>query len=641
MSVIRTVGFLTRSLLLWSLLFSFLAACSFSLRGAQAIQGADLLKVDVMAVLAHPDDETGMASALASSALGDKATIANVYCTRGEGGGNMVGRHWGPALGVLREAELRDCLSRLGVRYCFFLEQRDWAYTESMAATLRAWDKAKALERLVRYLRALRPEVILTMNPTPNPGQHGHHQAAAVLAIEAFSLAANPDVFPEQVKEEGLKVWQPRKLYCTGSLGENVVEISGAREVDGVALAQIVGEALSNHRSQGFGRMLGAPWLSRPRMFTLVKSVVPFGKEGSFFAGLPVDGEVVKILKAPQQGEEPSRQLEVRVVPRPAISRYEEWVAEQGIEHIAVDFLPDIPVVQGLQNLVWIELQNLSSETRDVMVEWEASRGLQFSQPQWRWEAKPGKSRYPIEVHPLELGDHGLKLTYNVDGQQLASEAVLHVVPRSEVPRVSRLDMDDELEGALLSIDPEQRVQGQIDGNADSRALVRVAHDGEILAVDVRVWDDVIVSNIAADDVRGHWRSDSVEICIDPQGGAEDSFTTFKVGIFPFVAGEGPAAARDADANQGPLEETSPGTRLRSERLSDGYRIRAHIPFAEAGIKPGSPGLVGFNVIIYDGDKGDAEPGENINQSRIAWSPRSGVQGRPEDWGRLRLLDAE
>ena len=46
---------------------------------------------------------------------------------------------------------------------------------------------------------------------------------------------------------------------------------------------------------------------------------------------------------------------------------------------------------------------------------------------------------------------------------------------------------------------------------------------------------------------------------------------------------------------------------------------------------------LGFNVIVYDGDKRDAALGENINKSRIAWSPRSGVQGRPEDWGRMDL----
>jgi CelD/BcsL family acetyltransferase involved in cellulose biosynthesis len=53
------------------------------------------------------------------------------------------------------------------------------------------------------------------------------------------------------------------------------------------------------------------------------------------------------------------------------------------------------------------------------------------------------------------------------------------------------------------------------------------------------------------------------------------------------------------------------------------------------GIESGS--RMGFNVIIYDGDKADASPGENINESRLAWAPRSGVQGRPEDWGRIDL----
>src|SRR4051794_36562490 len=66
-------------------------------------QGAALLKTDLMAVYAHPDDETGAAAALAHYAIGKDKVVANVYCTRGEGGGNMVGTQWGPALGVLRE----------------------------------------------------------------------------------------------------------------------------------------------------------------------------------------------------------------------------------------------------------------------------------------------------------------------------------------------------------------------------------------------------------------------------------------------------------------------------------------------------------------------------------------------------------
>lgn len=113
-------------------------------------QGAALLKADLLAIFAHPDDETGMASALARYALGEDAVVAHVYATRGEGGGNMVGTQAGPALGLLREAELREALTILGVRHCHFLDQLDWAYTESAAATLRKWDKEAALERLVR-----------------------------------------------------------------------------------------------------------------------------------------------------------------------------------------------------------------------------------------------------------------------------------------------------------------------------------------------------------------------------------------------------------------------------------------------------------------------------------------------------------
>src|SRR5262249_14127975 len=135
-------------------------------------QGAGLVKTDILGVFAHPDDETGVAATLAYYALGRTSVVANVYCTRGEGGGNMVGTQSGPALGALREAELRDCLDTLGVHYCYFLDQLDWAYTESLAATLQRWGKEETLERLVRYVRLLRPEVIVTMNPAPRPGQH-------------------------------------------------------------------------------------------------------------------------------------------------------------------------------------------------------------------------------------------------------------------------------------------------------------------------------------------------------------------------------------------------------------------------------------------------------------------------------------
>ena len=214
-------------------------------------------------------------------------------------------------------------------------------------------------------------------------------------------------------------------------------------------------------------------------------------------------------------------------------------------------------------------------------------------------------------------------------------------MPHLRIPRLKRLPWNasdtDPAWNALpaVEIGPEKSWQGKSDGPDDLSGSFRVAHDGKTLFVEVRVRDDHLVSNIAPDDIKGHWRSDSVEICIDPSAGAEHTLGSWKAGVFPFDSAGKVRGARDADADPGPLECHSPGTRLLSQRTSGGYLIRAAIPFREAGLKAGRPPRAGFNVLLYDGDKSNAAPGENINRTRLAWSPRSGVQGRPEDWGRV------
>src|SRR5437764_14197609 len=93
-----------------------------------------LLKTNLLVVTAHPDDESMMAAVMARYADEGKV-VALVTCTHGEGGGNGTGKESGAALGLVREAELRRCLGILGVRHLYFLDQLDWAYTESLRAT--------------------------------------------------------------------------------------------------------------------------------------------------------------------------------------------------------------------------------------------------------------------------------------------------------------------------------------------------------------------------------------------------------------------------------------------------------------------------------------------------------------------------
>jgi hypothetical protein len=243
----------------------------------------------------------------------------------------------------------------------------------------------------------------------------------------------------------------------------------------------------------------------------------------------------------------------------------------------------------------------------------------------------------PVDAH----SDVEITAVLETGRGQFETKAKAHPLPRGTV---RRLETAPHLDGTgagwenvpRLKITPQDLVQGKVANEADSSADFAVAHDGSTLFVDVNVKDDVVVTNIAPNDIKGHWRSDSIEICIDPVGGAEHTMGCFKLGIFPFDTTGVVRAARDADANQGPVQETAPKTHLVSQRTAQGYRIQAAIPFTEIGLSPGQKRF-GFNLIIYDGDKPDAALGENINKSRIAWAPRAGVQGRPEDWGRMDL----
>lgn len=53
---------------------------------------------------------------------------------------------------------------------------------------------------MVWVIRKLRPDIIFTRFPPDARAGHGHHSASAVLAIEAFKAAADPNRFPEQLK---------------------------------------------------------------------------------------------------------------------------------------------------------------------------------------------------------------------------------------------------------------------------------------------------------------------------------------------------------------------------------------------------------------------------------------------------------
>ena len=182
----------------------------------------DRLKADLLLLVAHPDDDTLAGPYLARAIGEEKRRVAVIFMTSGDSGGNQAGAERGTSLGLIRRTEgLRD-LATLGITNVWYLGGHDTAGQDPQRS-LANWDHGRALADAVRLVRITRPDVILTWLPMQVAGEnHGDHQAAAVIANEAFDLAGDPSAFPEQIAAptqtfepllEGLRPWQPKKIY--------------------------------------------------------------------------------------------------------------------------------------------------------------------------------------------------------------------------------------------------------------------------------------------------------------------------------------------------------------------------------------------------------------------------------------------
>lgn len=136
----------------------------------------------LMAVLAHPDDESlGVGGTLAKYAT-EGVEVFLLTATRGDGGryrGFRVDdeRHPGPeALAVIREGELRAAASVLGIHDVALLDYRDQQLDRA--------DPRRAIADIAAHLRRVRPDVVVTFAPD---GAYGHPDH---IAISQFTTAA-------------------------------------------------------------------------------------------------------------------------------------------------------------------------------------------------------------------------------------------------------------------------------------------------------------------------------------------------------------------------------------------------------------------------------------------------------------------
>ncbi len=187
----------------------------------------------LMAVHAHPDDESiGTGGVLSKySAQGHRVVV--VYGTRGEEGDILNPEFTPPApgmdMGAIRVKELEKALAVLDVEPPRFLGYRDSGMAGTPAnhepnAFGRA-DLSEATARMVDIIRDIRPHVIVTYN---EKGFYGHpdHIMANRVTVAAFHAAGDSDY----KGGDSLEPWAPAKLYYTA------VPVSRLRRMQEIAI---------------------------------------------------------------------------------------------------------------------------------------------------------------------------------------------------------------------------------------------------------------------------------------------------------------------------------------------------------------------------------------------------------------------
>src|SRR5580704_9074498 len=252
----------------------------------------------LMQVVAHPDDEDG--GMLTTESRGKGVTVLLQTLNRGEGGQNKVGSNLFDVLGVLRTLEVTAADRYYGIEQRF-TRVADFGFSKNANETFQKWQGHDiALSDLVRMIRTFRPDVLAARFSGTERDGHGHHQASSILAREAFRAAADPERFPEQIKE-GLQPWQAKKFYIGNVCGfgattcadENyTVKLStgDASPALGMSYIQFAILGLKHQLSQGVGAFAvdSGPHYA---FYKLADSVLPTtvdksGHEQDFFDGI-------------------------------------------------------------------------------------------------------------------------------------------------------------------------------------------------------------------------------------------------------------------------------------------------------------------------------------------------------------------
>ncbi|HNW59148.1 MAG TPA: PIG-L family deacetylase [bacterium] len=409
------------------------------------------MKADILLIVAHPDDETAVGCWLARAIYDLHKKVAILYLNRGEGGGNSYGLEQSRAMGAIREIEARQAASALGIDLIWFLDGIDTP-GQDLFHSLSAWGHGANLEKVVRLARLTRPEIILTWLPHYVAGEnHGDHQAAGVLAVEAFDCAGDPTRFPAQVAParepgdinnftEGLQPWQPKKILFFSDAAHplpavgpslDVRSISPSRQVPYYQLAaplhrphrtqaDVCETALQAEESGEWSRFIDGI-----AGFQLIfgKSVVPCRPDADLFSDL-LPGAVPYAPPPGYRPRTPIRTLELGGI----FAFYEEFWRAHGIEAVAPLVQPEVTINAGGYLHIPLLLHNPAADSVRVELTAQTGTGWQRVAGEAIYALAPGETR-PVQTFlfaPQKSSREGDKIEWKavIGGKEAGSVAI-------------------------------------------------------------------------------------------------------------------------------------------------------------------------------------------------------------------------
>lgn len=412
----------------------------------------DRYKADILLVLAHPDDETNVSTYLWKTVCDDGKRVAVLFTTRGNSGGNSVGMEQSKALADEREVEARHSLAAHGITNVWFLRASDTP-TQDVLHSLETVGHGEALEEAIRVVRLTRPEVIVTWLPAYVNGEnHGDHQAAAVIATEAFDLAGNPTSFPEQVSAprdrlsisnygEGLHCWQAKKLYFFSDAFHQeflahrgpsylATDLSSSKGVPFSELNKIAWDFYAT-QAEATEAMLHLR-IYRPDYLVLGKSLVTAPLEGDVFAGI----DKLPIAYVPAQPHREASMPPVSLQLGGPWSFYRDFYPAHGLDFLATLVKPQSAFIPNRPFWVPLLLCNNSHKQANVVLHSNFPDGWTPVEKDITYQVEPD-SVYPVQIFlkaPVTVNDRTAQILHwslTADGVQVG-EVEMEAFPEDD-----------------------------------------------------------------------------------------------------------------------------------------------------------------------------------------------------------------